>query len=152
MARRPAFLPHSKKPLQIGSEPCPTRKPQENPQPRVSPGDFFLLHKFSTANTDSHLIKTSTVFTSLVIFLRLDFTGPSLVRRVFTELLKVFLEAKLPTALVLRVVSSTLRRLEVPFCLFCISGQHHVEPRLFRGLPHWVCSQLGLLDYKLPVF
>lgn len=45
-------------------------------------------------------MKTSGVFTSLVIFLSLDFTGPLLVaRHLFSGLLKVFLEAKRPAAL-----------------------------------------------------
>lgn len=51
-----------------------------------------------------------------------------------------------------RVVSSALRRPEVRFCLFCMSGRRRVKPRLFRGLPHWVCSRLRLPDYKLPAF
>lgn len=116
------------------------------------PLQIATSHKFSTANTDSYLIKTSAVFTSLVIFLRLDFTGPSLLCSCSEGCSKCSWRQTLPAALMPRVVSSALRRPEVRFCLFCISGRRRVKPRLFRGLPHWVCSRLGLPDYKLPAF
>lgn len=39
-----------------------------------------------------------------------------------------------------------------PFWLFCTCSRRRVEPRLFSGLPHWVCSPLHRPDDELPAY